>query len=483
MDPKNLLFIISDQHSRRLSGCYGNPTIQTPNIDRLAESGTRFTSAYTCCPICVPARASLATGRYVHQIGYWDNSFAYDGKIPSWGHRLRQQGYQVDSIGKLHFKGQGSDHGFTQEIEPLNVVDGIGDILSCIRDDPPFRKNRTGITEAGTGTSTYLQYDKRNADNACRWLAEHRTDRKPWCLFLSFVCPHPPYISPEDTFNLYPLNKIPLAPQWHQEEWPDHSEINYFRQFSDFTRPFSESTLRNVNAAYYGVCTSLDRQIGRILDAVEENNLCHKTRIIYTSDHGECLGARGLFGKRTLYEESSGIPFILSGPDVPAAKTSTTPISLIDCFPTILEAMGASADVEDRDLPGISLWQVAQEPDIDRKVFSEYHAVGSRNAAYMLRSRQYKLIHYVNAPSQLFDLEKDPNECSDLSEETDHKPVLEKLERYLRNILDPNATNTQAKADQKYRIEKFGGQDVVRKRGAFVNSPVPGESPKFLPYA
>ena len=143
MDPKNLLFIISDQHSRRLSGCYGNPTIQTPNIDRIAESGTRFTSAYTCCPICVPARASLATGRYVHQIGYWDNSFAYDGKIPSWGHRLRQQGYQVDSIGKLHFKGQGSDHGFTQEIEPLNVVDGIGDILSCIRDNPPFRKITT----------------------------------------------------------------------------------------------------------------------------------------------------------------------------------------------------------------------------------------------------------------------------------------------------------------------------------------------------
>ena len=103
--PKNLLYIISDQHNRDLLGCYGHPSVETPNIDSLAERGTRFTNAYTNCPICVPARASLATGRYVHQIGYWDNAFPYDGQIRSWGHHLRSQGYQVDSIGKLHFSG------------------------------------------------------------------------------------------------------------------------------------------------------------------------------------------------------------------------------------------------------------------------------------------------------------------------------------------------------------------------------------------
>lgn len=154
MQPTNLLYIISDQHNRNLLGCYGHPMVQTPNLDRLAERGTRFANAYTNCPICVPARASLATGRYVHQIGNWDNGQPYDGSVPSWHHRLREQGVHAASIGKLHFQGQGADHGFGEEIEPLNVVDGVGDVLGCIRDLPPFRNKRPGIREAGPGDST-----------------------------------------------------------------------------------------------------------------------------------------------------------------------------------------------------------------------------------------------------------------------------------------------------------------------------------------
>jgi choline-sulfatase len=140
--------------------------IQTPNIDRLAEQGTRFNNAYTNCPICVPARASLATGYYVHQIGNWDNGFPYNGDVPSWGHHLREQGYQVDSIGKLHFKGQGYDHGFSAEIDPLHVVEGVGDILGCIRDNPPSRNVPSGLHTAGPGDSTYLRYDASNLEIA-----------------------------------------------------------------------------------------------------------------------------------------------------------------------------------------------------------------------------------------------------------------------------------------------------------------------------
>ena len=102
MQPSNLLFILSDQHNRDTLGCYGHPTIQTPNLDALAGRGVRFDAAYTNCPICVPARASLATGRYVHEIGYWDNAFPYDGRVRGWGHRLQAAGHRVDSIGKLH---------------------------------------------------------------------------------------------------------------------------------------------------------------------------------------------------------------------------------------------------------------------------------------------------------------------------------------------------------------------------------------------
>ena len=201
MKQTNLLFILSDQHSRDCLGCYGHSMVQTPHLDRLAERGTLFRNAYTNCPICVPERASLATGRYVHEIGFWDNGIPYDGSVKSWGHRLKESGYRVDSIGKLHFRSGDDDNGFTEEHDPLHVVEGIGDLLGCIRENAPFRKKRDGILEAGPGDSTYLQYDERNAATAWRWLREHAEDEKQWALFLSFACPHPPYIAPERWFR------------------------------------------------------------------------------------------------------------------------------------------------------------------------------------------------------------------------------------------------------------------------------------------
>ena len=477
MNPTNLLFILSDQHTRDITGCYGHPVVRTPNIDRLAERGTRFTSACTSCPICVPARASLATGQYVHQIGNWDNAFPYDGSIPGWGHRLKQQGFKVDAIGKLHFRSSEDDNGFEQEIDPLHVVNGVGDILSCIRDNPPFRNKRVGILNAGPGDSTYLRYDISNADRACRWLAEHKNDRKPWVLFLSFVCPHPPYISPPDLYHSYPPDQLPLPAQWQPDAWPDHPAIHYFRRFFHFDQPFTETELRNLTAAYYGVCTHLDRQIGRVLNTLAEHNLDNTTRILYTSDHGESLGARGLFGKFTMYEEAASIPLILAGPDVPQGHVVNTPVSLVDCFPTVLESVTGKS--EDHNLPGSSLWQIAQQPDTDRTVFSEYHAVGSQNAIYMLRNRACKYIYYVNNPHQLFNLETDPDETNDLSTSPDHQATLRHFDRQLRDLLNPEATDARAKASQQARIEAFGGEEAVRNRGAFDNSPVPGEVPAF----
>lgn len=483
MRPTNLIFILSDQHNRDVLGCYGDPVVQTPHLDRLASRGTRFTNAYANCPICVPSRASLATGRYVHQIDHWDNAFPYHGDIPSWHHRLRDQGHQVDVIGKLHFSGQGNDHGFSREIEPLHVVDGEGDVLGCIRQDPPFRDKRPGILGAGPGDSTYLRYDARNADNAVAWLNQAPQTDRPWCLFLSFVCPHPPYIAPPELYERYPLDQVPMPPQWRRADWPDHPALDYFRRFFGLAEPFDESTLRNLIAAYYGVCTYLDGQIGRVLDAVEANGLDQDTRILYTSDHGESRGARGLFGKFTMYEESAAVPLILAGADVPQGAVCDTPVSLVDCFPTVLDAVGVAPEPADEHLPGRSLWQIARSPDQPdlqaRTVFSEYHAVGSRNAIYMLRDHQYKYVYYVNDPPQLFDLQADPQECHDLAASPQHQSILQDFEKRLRVLLNPEAVDIRAKSDQRAKIEAFGGEEAVRSRGAFDNSPVPGEAPAF----
>ncbi len=482
MQPANLLFILSDQHQAAAMGCAGHPLVHTPNLDRLAASGTRFSNAYTNCAICVPARACLATGQYVHQIGNWDNGFPYDGTVPSWGHRLKANGYQVDSIGKLHFRSASDDNGFIKEIEPLHVVEGIGDPASGIRDGSLLRDSRIGIDEAGPGNSTYQQYDIRNRDNAIRWLQAHAADEQPWVLFLSFVTPHPPFLSLPETYSLYPPEDIILPPQWQESTWSQHPAYQHMRRFFGYDQPFDEETLRRLHAAYYGICSFLDEQIGQVLAALEALNLGQKTRIIYTSDHGEHLGARGIFGKFTMYEEAAAIPFIMSGPDVPVGAVVNTPISLVDCYPTVLDAVGCPVDEADPPRPGESLWQIAATgTDQDRSVFAEYHAIASQNAYYMLRDSRHKYIYHVDGPAQLFDLMTDPDELHDLAQNPDEnsKMLLAHYQAQLRSLLDPEAIDRQAKLDQQRLIESLGGREAVIQRGAFINSPVPGEQPRF----
>src|SRR3974390_796564 len=132
MRPRNLLLIMSDEHSRRVLGCYHHPIVKTPNLDLLAARGIRFTDAYCNSPICVPSRASFHTGRYVHAIGFWDNAMPYDGSVPSWAHRLRAAGHRGGAIGKLHFRSGADDNGFGREQMPLHVVGGVGDPIGLL---------------------------------------------------------------------------------------------------------------------------------------------------------------------------------------------------------------------------------------------------------------------------------------------------------------------------------------------------------------
>ena len=478
MRPANLLFLLSDQHTRAGLGCYGGPGI-TPHLDALAARGARFTGAYTNCPICVPARAALATGRYVHEIGCWDNGMPYDGSTPSWGHHLRAEGVTVDSIGKLHFRSAADDNGFGAEIEPLHVVEGRGDLLGCIRDDPPPRNARGGVLGAGPGGSSYLAYDERNAANAVAWLRRQAAAAEPWVLFVSFVCPHPPYIGPEPWYRRYRQLGPPLMPQWQPREWPHHPAIAAFRRFFNEEEPFTEEQLRNLGAAYYAACSHLDAQVGRVLAALEELGLTSSTRVIYTSDHGESLGARGLTGKFTLYDESAAVPLILAGPEVPAGRTVSTPVSLVDCYPTVVAAAGGSPAPP--ELPGADLWQLAAGPPRERTVFSEYHAVGAAAAHYLLRDARYKYLHYVGGPPQLFDLQEDPEERNDLAAAGDARApaLLRRFEGELRALLDPEAVDRRAKAEQAARVAACGGREAVLARGTFTNSPTPDEAPTW----
>jgi choline-sulfatase len=196
--------------------------------------------------------------------------------------------------------------------------------------------------------------------------------------------------------------------------------------------------------------------------------------VIYTSDHGDNVGARGLWGKSTLYEESAGVPLIVAGPDVPSGRVVETPVSHIDCAPTILEAVGAPARVGGRALPGASLFAVAGGHQPRRPVISEYHAIGSVAGSYMLRFGRYKYCHYVAYEPQLFDLEADPEELVDLARDPRYATVLARGEQLLRATLDPEATDARAKRRQAELLASFGGREKALARGDLGFTPAPG---------
>ncbi|MGH7102099.1 MAG: sulfatase-like hydrolase/transferase [Acetobacteraceae bacterium] len=481
MRPRNLLFIMSDEHSRRVLGCYGHPMIQTPHLDRLAARGVRFSDAYCNCPICVPSRASFATGRYVHDIRFWDNATPYDGSVPSWGHRLIAAGHRSVSIGKLHYRSTEDDNGFDEEVMPLHVVDGKGDLFGLIRDDLPVRKAALRLgRDAGPGNSTYQDYDERIAAAAAAWLAgqARKPSANPWVLFVSFVCPHFPLIARPEFYNLYPEGEVPLPQMYADAERPDHPFIAAMRESMVYDRGFDAGKVRRAIAAYFGMVTFLDRNIGQLLASLEETGLAATTRVIYTSDHGDNLGTRGLWGKSTMYEEAAGVPLIMAGPEVPANFVCREPVSLVDCYPTILECVGASCP-DDRDLPGRPLDTVLRGHAPARAVLSEYHAAGSPTAAFMIRKGPFKYVHYVGMRPELFDLAADPAERRDLGSDPGYRGVIADCERTLRAILDPEATDAMARRDQEARIEAEGGREAIMKRGTFGFSPAPGTVPVF----
>jgi len=480
--PANVLFILSDEHTRDVTGCYGHPFIKTPHLDRLAARGTRFDAAYTNCPICVPARASLHTGTYVADNHCWDNAHPYDGSMRSWAHRLRDAGHQTLSIGKLHFRSDKDDNGFVQELIPLHVVDGQGDLLGLVRTPEPAARGGTGdlAGSAGPGESTYARYDRNIRDAAVHWLT-HLAGKldAPWCLFVSFVKPHFPLIAPQAFYDLYPLDSIPMPRLYGPEHAPTHPVIAALKRCMNYDDSFTPEKVKVALAAYYGMVSFLDDNIGQVLDALQHSGMADNTRVIYSTDHGDNLGNRRLWGKSVHYEESAAIPMIIAGPGIPVGKVSPTPVTLVDVYPTIVQSVGLSLDAAELALPGQSLVDLAWHDDPERVAFGEYHAAGSITAMYLVRKGRWKYIHHVGYAPELFDLQDDPGETRDLAGDGQHAQTLAMMEAQLRKIVDPKAVNAQAFADQKAKIARFGGVDALIARGDFGYSPAPGEKPVF----
>lgn len=479
--PSNLLVIMSDEHNPRVLGAAGHVLASTPQLDRLAARGTRFGSAYCTSPICVPSRAGFATGKYPHQVGYWDNADPYDGRVPSWHHLLRAAGHRVVSIGKLHFRGApGDDHGFSEELLPMHVLDSVGDVKGLVREDIPRRNGFDKLAKlAGPGESPYTRYDREIAARAQRWLREdgRRRDPRPWALFVSFVCPHFPLIAPPRFYDLYPPGEIPLPKQYLPHERPQHPYLRDYDACVAYDLGFGgdHDKVRRALAAYLGLVSFMDDNVGKVLGALEDAGLADRTRVVYTSDHGDNVGARGLWGKSTMFEESAGVPLLMAGPGIPAGETRVTPVSHVDLFPFFLEAAGCPAPQRD-GRHGVSPLALSAPEHADRAVLSEYHAIGSTGGITLLRKGRWKYVRCVRYPPQLFDLASDPEELVDLAGNPTHRPRLAALEAELRRFCDPEEVDARAKRRQAELLARHGGREAALARGDLNYTPAPGQS-------
>lgn len=460
IQPMNTLLLMSDEHNRRMLGCAGHPLVRTPHLDALAARGVRLTDAYCNSPLCVPSRASFAAGRYVHDLATWDNASPYEGIPPSWGARLAEAGHPVTTIGKLDFRGGEYPDGFADQ-RLAKQRGEKGDLLGLFRDPVVKRPaSRQRALEAGVGESALIRQDRAVTTAATEWLTGEapQTDA-PWTLYVSWTAPHFPLIVPQEYFDLYPLADIDLPEQGDAYLAGLHPVVQQLRWHFDVDEPIAEGQQRICRAAYYGLCTFLDEQVGRVLDALERSGQAENTRIIYVSDHGEMLGEHGLWWKCAMYEGSVGVPLIAAGPDLPRGRTLGTPASLVDLFPTILHGAGVPVP---GGLPGRSLWPILGGPeDLDREIFCEYHGHGTPGAAYLLRAGSLKYVHYVGYRPQLFDLADDPGERHDLAPDVRHAGALATFEARLRAIVDPEGTDRRAKADQSRRLGALRAQGVA----------------------
>lgn len=395
-------------------------------------------------------------------------------------HRLRDAGYEVASIGKLHFQSSMNDNGFSDEIVPMHIADGKGDIRSLLRGyGAAAPSSKTALwdlyfKQSGVGESHYQEYDQQITQNAISWLDEKANGHdRPWALFVSYVSPHPPFVVPKRFYDLYPLDRVPLPSRFSPQERSTHPASQYHREISG-TPDIDEQEVRKITASYLALISFTDEQIGCVLDRAISHTLLNNTNVIYTSDHGEMYGTHGLLGKSNLYEDAVAVPLIMSGPMIPNGGRVSQLTSHVDLYPTIIEACGLPVLNDEREYAGKSLWPALRGFEGRSMCFAEYHAKYSKNGSYMIRDGAWKLIYHVGMPSQLFNLEEDPTEAHDLAIMPEFQAVLAALDEKLRVVCEPEQVDMSAKAAQRSVGEVYGGVNKLVKAPNIKFTPPPG---------
>jgi len=427
---------MSDEHNPLYSEPYGHPRVQTPNMSRLATEGTIYSNAYCPSPLCLPSRSAFLSGKRVHDIQTYNNcNVLTHSAEPTFGDILTAAGVYTVFMGKTHVFKPGDEMGFskTASISDFKKPGGIsiGRQPLCIRKGSHQRANGYGIRESAH------DWDVGVVNEAVKWLTEAAPSvREPWVLIVCITAPHFPHVTTGELWDLY-ADCGDLHPYGKEQESAQHPYARDLRDHFE-TEQFAEEQMRGLRRGYLSCVTFVDRQLGRLLECLEQNGLQSSTNVIYTADHGEMLGKFGMWWKCSLYEDSIRIPCLARGPDYEAGAEVNTPVDLHD----LRAALFASAHVEHpAEWCGEAL-QSMPHNDSGRAVLSEYHGHGTRAGGYMVRQGNWKLLYYSQAPNQLFNLETDPYELDNLYDTETEKA--KSLEGLLRDICDPEREEQRA---------------------------------------
>ncbi len=430
--PPNVLFILTDDQRADTIGALGNPVIETPHLDSLVQSGAAFVRALSPNPLCVPARAEIMTGTCGLRGGKIDTRI--EGR-PLWAEAMRGAGYHTWYVGKWHNDGRPITRGYEQSLalygaggrrHPLNFpTDYAGRAVTgyvgwVFQNDEGER-----FLDQGVGLTPNIS--ERFADAAIELIG--RKVERPFFLHVNFTAPHDPLLIPPGWEGKYRPEDIPLPANFRAEHPFDHGNFDG-RDEKLLPRPRTPDDVRADLAAYYTVISHLDRQIGRILDALKAAGKAENTLVIFTGDHGLAMGSHGLRGKQNMYDHTVGVPLVFCGPGVPEGMRTRAQCYLRDIFPTVCELCEVAVP---EGLDGRSL-----APLLRGEAQSAYPQVFGYfgDVQRMVRTDRWKLIHYPQIGKwQLFDLENDPREMANLVDKPEHAATFAELQAVLETWL------------------------------------------------
>ena len=462
MKKPNILFLMTDQQRWDAMGCSGD-WVQTPNLDRIAAEGTRFTNCVTTSPVCIPTRLSLATGLYPHNTHVWNNmNHQMPAETPTWMQAVRDAGYRTSLFGKTHLHPHSGD---LREREDLMNAYGLDDVdeIGGPRASAKVLSHMTATWEAKGAWEAYrADYRERFStkphlvrpsvldfqdyadvyvgQQAKRYLQDY-TREAPWCCWVSFGGPHEPWDTPEPYASLYnPEDMPPAVPRPTSGERPR----GYLDRLMQRVNPtFEPGEIGRLRANYAGNVALIDAQIGEILDTIEARGELENTIIVHTSDHGEMNGDYGLIYKSNFLNGAVRIPLLLRLPDgTNAGGTCDSPVEWIDIGPTLVELASGALDHQQF---AKSLCPVLSEPETTHRDF----AISEIEGEIMLLNQEWKAA--LNASGEvylLFDVQNDPDEIDNLA----GYPEVADIETALRLQILERLLQTQL--EKPFRSEK-----------------------------